>query len=324
MRASSKTSRRLSCAARLLAAAAPLLAACSSGIRETGVVRDYEITASYGDYGLRMAGGMEMATVHGYLLDGQFLGPTLVANVGDTLRVTLQNETQEVMGLHPHGVRYDEDNEGVRVVAEAGGSVSYEWLATWGSGTFLYHSHEVDDEQREYQGLAGVLGVIEIRDPAEHRRLDPDFSLNYVMMGTYEPWTEPVPGAMGDDDDSASGDGEGAANEAHTHTMVVQRTDGEAGADSTDTLESLSAVVARGETVRVNVVGFGEEFHTFHSHGLAWNDLQTGETVDTLLVGPGTSTHFYWEKVDNPGLWMVHCHVDSHLHMMTTYLLVEE
>ncbi len=297
-----------------------------SDLPPTGIVRSYQMTATYGDYELRMDGGMTMGVVHGYLLNGQFLGPTLVMDGGDSVDVTLSNQTDEPMGLHPHGVRYDMENEGVLQVAEPGGEITYHWEAVQGYGTFLYHSHEMDEELIEYQGEAGVLGVLVIRDPVEDALYSPDFMLNYVLMTTYGPWTEIDEDAMKHgDDDSASGDDDSSQEEfdatEHHHTMVVQEVSGQ---DSlTDTLESLTAFASLGDTVRVNLVGFGSEFHTFHIHGYTWNDLYTGQTLDTFILGPATSYHFYLPELDNPGLWMVHCHVDSHFHMMSTWLLVE-
>ena len=41
-----------------------------------------------------------------------FLGPTLRAKVGDTIKVTLKNNARFTTGLHPHGVLYSKSSEG--------------------------------------------------------------------------------------------------------------------------------------------------------------------------------------------------------------------
>lgn len=40
------------------------------------------------------------------------LGPQLRATVGDTLKVHFLNKADRLLSMHPHGVRYDKDNEG--------------------------------------------------------------------------------------------------------------------------------------------------------------------------------------------------------------------
>ncbi len=294
-------------------------------VEPTGVTREYEAIATYGDYDLKMDGGMSMGVVHGYHLNGQFLGPTLVADLGDTIEITLKNETNEAIGFHPHGVRYDKDNEGVGSLAPAGGEITYTWEAIEAAGTYLYHSHVLDDELIEYQGQSGVVGVIVIRDPAENALYAPDHMINYVMMNVYEGTTEIDEDAMdahgGDDTGADTGEDHDFDPSEHLHTLVVQEVRGEA--FTTDTMESLTSLANVGDSVRVNVVGFGHEFHTFHMHGYTWKDPWTDEVKDVEVIGPAISTYFHLPVLDNEGLWMVHCHVDDHFHMMSTYLLVQ-
>lgn len=289
----------------------------------TGVTRAYSVTATTGGWELRMDGGMVMAHLDGYHLNGQFLGPTLVADAGDALEVTLVNQTDAPIGLHPHGVHYDKDNEGMMQVADPGGEVTYHWEATNGPGTFPYHSHELDEELREYQGMAGVLGAIVLLDPAQP---PPDVMVNWFLLSTYEPWTTPVDDPHGAEDTDPSTDtdeAQGGEPVVHNHTLVVQEVRSAGETWTTETKDLLTAKVALGDNVRGNVIGFGEEFHTFHTHGFTWRDPATGGPMDTRTVGPAESFWFELPEVDNPGLWMVHCHVDSHLHMMMSYLLVE-
>lgn len=292
-------------------------ASTDTGTPYVPVTRTWETTITAGDYTLLDMDGEGMGVLHGYHMDGQFLGPTLVATLGDTLEITVHNQTPVAIGLHPHGVHYDKDNEGLDLLAEPGGEITYTWEANQGAGTYLYHSHELDGDGHEYQAESGVLGVIVIRDPAEEALYAPDHMINYIMMDTYQASTVP----MEEPDTGGDTGGENPPAQVENRTMAVQEVRGEAW--TADTLEDLTSHAALGESVRVNIVSFGSRFHTWHIHGYTWEDLATGETLDVIGLGPAESYHFYLPELDNPGMWMVHCHVDDHMDMMTTWLEVE-
>jgi FtsP/CotA-like multicopper oxidase with cupredoxin domain len=74
-----------------------------------------------------------------------------------------------------------------------------------------------------------------------------------------------------------------------------------------------------GERVRVRVVSYGPQFHTFHIHGHLW--LDGGQPIDTKTLGPaevmaadffaGASATDATERA-GVGDWMYHCHVETH------------
>ncbi len=285
---------------------------------KTGIIKEYHIRIGYGDYPLKTSTGSSMTVLHGYFMNDQFLGPTLIANVGDTLLVTLENQTDDVIGLHPHGVGYDQKNEGVVESAQAkpNKSITYTWETDLGPGTFLYHSHNMDEQGLEKQATQGILGVIVILDPEENKVYHPDFMLNYILMNTYAKTTT----ATNEHHHNM------IMPELHNHTMVVQKvtkTSSDSSGYITTTINNPTANAKLGQTIRVNILGFGEEFHTFHSHGVTWQDLNTGQTLDVISIGPAEYYHFYWYKLDNPGKWLIHCHVDSHIHLMTSWLEIQ-
>ncbi|MFS8065390.1 MAG: multicopper oxidase domain-containing protein [Byssovorax sp.] len=76
-----------------------------------------------------------------------------------------------------------------------------------------------------------------------------------------------------------------------------------------------------GEISRWRVVSIGQEFHTWHIHGHRWLD-GAGQLTDNVQLGPGSYTTFEF-KEDNPGSWLVHCHVTSHMEvgMMASYIV---
>lgn len=365
------------------------LLACTPEAR----VRRFDVTATYGSFELVSMNGTAAGSLHGYHVDGQFGLPTLAVELGDTIEITLHNDTFESMGLHPHGVHYDKDNDGVERIAAPGESVTYTWQATEGVGTFLYHSHQMDANMYEYQAEAGILGALVVLDPREPA---PDSMVTYLMMAAYEPWTEAATGTnttqveeqepsgtqtnsakgvtpkqggdvvldplgeaapacsssadirvVADEEDEAFdlaeptglGDGThtggdtadtashhggtgGSTLGTHNHTLVVQTVSG-AGWLATDTRESAISQATIGNSLRVNVVSFGSEFHTFHLHGYTWKDPGTGMTTDSVTVGPGTAYGFELDELDNPGSWNVHCHVESHNHSMSAWLEVQ-
>ena len=78
-------------------------------------------------------------------------------------------------------------------------------------------------------------------------------------------------------------------------------------------------MVREGQYVRLRFINTTDEYHPMHLHGHVFSVLSkdgkpiTGSPVhlDSVLVGP----HETWEVgflADNPGLWMLHCHVLVH------------
>jgi FtsP/CotA-like multicopper oxidase with cupredoxin domain len=77
-----------------------------------------------------------------------------------------------------------------------------------------------------------------------------------------------------------------------------------------------------GERQRWRVVSIGREFHTWHIHGHRWLD-GGGQLTDNVMLGPGMYTTFEFVE-DNPGEWLVHCHVPDHFEggMVGTYIVM--
>ena len=99
----------------------------------------------------------------GYAYNGQVPGPTLIANVGDTLIVDLTNELDTATTIHWHGVHVPWEMDGVPWMMDPvapGASTTLTFPLTV-AGTFWYHPH-FDTEQQVDLGLYGALVV---RDP---------------------------------------------------------------------------------------------------------------------------------------------------------------
>jgi FtsP/CotA-like multicopper oxidase with cupredoxin domain len=78
-------------------------------------------------------------------------------------------------------------------------------------------------------------------------------------------------------------------------------------------------LVHEGDLVRLRFINLTAEYHPIHVHGhvmsvIARNGVRLGGSpvhLDSILVGP----HETWEVAflaDNPGLWMIHCHILVH------------
>jgi manganese oxidase len=106
------------------------------------------------------------------------LGPVIRAEVGDTIKVVLRNNSSFPVSLHPHGVSYDRDSEGAMYAdgmehPEANGLLppgkthTYTWLVRDEAGpgpqdgssiAWLYHSHNYEPKDVN----AGLIGAIVI------------------------------------------------------------------------------------------------------------------------------------------------------------------
>ncbi len=76
--------------------------------------------------------------------------------------------------------------------------------------------------------------------------------------------------------------------------------------------------VARGQSVIINIINRTNFMHAMHTHGhhfkiLERNDEPDAEQAwrDTFMVGPDGTTKIAF-VADNPGDWMLHCHILEH------------
>ena len=102
------------------------------------------------------------------------LGPIIRAEVGDEIIVEFLNRSRSGHDMHPHGLRYDKNNEGSLYLPVAKGAFvapgaryTYHWFATLESGpapgqpssiVWWYHSH-VDPAIEINAGLIGPIIV---------------------------------------------------------------------------------------------------------------------------------------------------------------------
>lgn len=224
------------------------------------------------------------------------LGPQLIGEVGDTLKVHFKNMADRPLSMHPHGLRYDEDNDGADMrgaggIVLPGKSYTYTWRIDEKAGpgpadpssiVWLYHSHVMSVEE-VYAGLIGTIVVTAkgmAKSPQDPNPKDVDKSFTTMFM-------------VFDEQDGKEG---GLMHAINGYIFGH--------------LKGLEA--SEGETIRWHVVGMGSEvdLHTAHWHGETV--LNGGRRTDVINLMPATMTSVTMEA-DNPGTWLYHCHVADHM-----------
>ena len=267
------------------AAASPAVAAPGNGRGNS----DHGETRKITMYAERLSGGMI-----GYGLEpgkASVPGPVLEMWEGDTLEVTLVNNTDRPLSIHPHGVDYSADSDGTPLndsYNKPGETRTYVWRShaprSNGGGAWLpgsagywnYHDHAMGTPHGTDGISAGLYGALIVRRKGD---VLPDRQFTIVF------------------------------NDMTINNRV---------APDAPLLEA-----RLGERVEFVCIGHGNLFHTFHTHAHRWADNRTGmlegpkdpsPIIDNKDLNPGSSFGFQVIAGDGvgPGAWMYHCHVQIH------------
>lgn len=234
------------------------------------------------------------------------LGPIIRAEVGDTVIVDFLNRTRRSHSMHPHGLRYDKDNEGSLYLptgrgsmVSPGGHFTYHWFADADSGpgpndpssiVWWYHSH-VDDPTETNSGLLGPIIVTakgRAREDGSPKDVDREFVALFMIF------------------DQLAGKDAGLFYTINGYIF--------------GNLPGLQMM--QGERVRWYLLGMGSEkdLHSPHWHGKVVQ--YGGHHTDVIELLPGSMATADM-LADNPGTWMLHCHVAEHMEsgMMATYTI---
>lgn len=239
------------------------------------------------------------------------LGPQLLAEEGDTLKVHFLNRTDKPLTIHPHGVHYDEANEGADRkgpggYVKPGQSFTYTWEADANAApgpndpssvVWLYHSH-VDSVVEVYDGLIGTIVVTRkgmARGPDDPRPKDVDVSFTTLFMIFDENGRQKLGPVRRVKDEEAEEEG----NLKHAINGYIFAN-----------LPGLT--MQEGQRVRWHLVALGSEvdLHTAHWHGQTV--LEGGRRTDVIELLPASMKTVDMQAV-NPGHWMFHCHVADHI-----------
>jgi hephaestin len=282
------------------------------------------------------------------------LGPTLRAEVGDTIKVVFKNNASRPYGIHApdvfrlrNGSAGDIPDATGNIVdtppedrVEPGATFTYEWDVSQSAGpdpgdpssiAWIYNSH--NNENRDVaSGLIGAA-IVTARGQANAdgtpKDVDREMVALFNVFNENESWyiQENVAAhiSAADQKDLAE---KGSANFSDSRGYFTFT-----GTGFVETNYKFSVngylygdgpvmTVRQGQRVRWYLLNMGNvgalNFHTPHWHGNTV--LSHGTRRDTISVLPlGTETA---DMVpDAPGLWLFHCHIDDHMEagMMARY-----
>ena len=225
-------------------------------------------------------------TVMAKTYNGVVPGPTLVVHQGDHVVIDYRNELNISDTVHMHGIHgIPVDMDGVPGSSQAmvppHGTFRYAFTATQ-PGTFIYHTHD-----RKAVLNAGLYGGI-IVQPA-HPRPEEVAARDYLEM--ISSW----------------------------YINSSAETDFTLNGKEYPSTKSLA--VRRGEKIRIRWINISaENFHTMHVHGHYMTIIDRDaepvsikDVEDTLPLGPGQRVDVIIKADQQPGTWMIHCHVLDHI-----------
>lgn len=224
-------------------------------------------------------------TVMAKTYNGVVPGPTLVVHQGDRVVIDYRNAQDIPDTLHLHGIHgIPVDMDGVAGISQPlvqkGGSYRYVFTANE-PGTFVYHTH--DNEEMLNSGLYGAIVVLP-QQPSPQERAQRD---DVEMLSS---WTIQ---SLSENHFTING-------KEYPYTTPI--------------------TVRKGQRVRIRWINMsGENMHTMHTHGhyqrIVERDaepLSAPVMEDTVMVGPGQRVDAIVDADQQPGNWLVHCHVIDH------------
>lgn len=234
------------------------------------------------------------------------LGPVIRASVNDTITIHMWNVSNRTVSLHPHGVKYDVDIDGMISGVEPGANATFKWQVPPRSGPqngqpsklWAYHSHI--NESDVYLGLIGAI-VIYANSSIEAEILaTTDETFMKSMIDVY-----PKPGSDTEMDGDDSNIEQFFALNGYIYGNLPD------------------VEVSMNRPMIWYLLSFGDEdgMHSMHWHGNVV-ESKNKDTMDVVDLFPA-SFETVVMKADSPGRWMFHCHVVEHFENgMYTYYTV--
>ncbi len=224
--------------------------------------------------------------------NGSVPAPTIQVNEGDRVRIIVDNHLPEPTSMHWHGFEIPVEMDGMPIISQPliqpGGRFVYEFTLKQ-NGTFFYHSHMA------MQQMMGMIGLFIMHPRQAYRpRADKDFGFVLQEFAVLPNATVPNTTSM------------------EFNWLTIN---GKAAPATTP------LIVRLGERVRLRWVNLGMDHHPIHVHGHTF--VVTGSEAgrqpqaiwapkNTVLVGVAEAADLEF-VADNPGDWMVHCHLPHHM-----------
>lgn len=218
--------------------------------------------------------------VEGIAYNGQIPGPTIKVDVGDRVRIVIDNQLDEITSWHPHGVRnHPIEADGVGFVTQDPIKPGETWSAEFVVDELsvgMYHGHDMGVHQVP-NGLVGafLVGQVPVPEGLEvvdevSMVLNDAGNIGYSLNGKSFPATSPY-------------------------------------------------VLEQGQAMLVHYMHEGQMNHPMHLHGnrqlvLAKDGfpLESPYYVDTLDIAPG-ERYTVLVEAENVGTWVWHCHILNHV-----------
>lgn len=238
----------------------------------------------------------EGLTVHAWGFNGRTPGPTIELLQGDRVRFYVTNRLPVATSVHWHGIILPAGMDGVPGITQPpippGETFVYEYTF-FHSGTFMYHPHS-DAMTEEGLGMIGMI-VVHPRGSRE-RRPDRDYALMLMEWKVPGGTRRPDPNEMVD--------------------FNVLTINGKAFPDTAPLVAQL------GDRVRMRIGNLSQmSHHPIHLHGYSFRITDTdggpippaGQWPETTVLVPVGSTRTIELDADNPGDWLMHCHMTHHM-----------
>lgn len=228
--------------------------------------------------------------VWGY--NGSTPGPTLVAYLGERVRVVLHNALPVATTLHFHGMGQPNVDDGVAGISQPtpippGGTYIYTFTPKY-VGTFAYHSHD-DITVQDARGLEGMF-IILPRSESRAAHVNEDV---VMTLQQFDP----------------TGEGQLVDPTPQTGMFPFSTINGKTGDASGGPI-----VIHKGDVVRIRLYNDSDSVHSMHLHGHPFTVTGTNYPMpssaqyreSTIMVAPGQFFSIEF-RADNPGNWVFHC-----------------
>lgn len=269
---------------------AALLLACSAAAEAE--LRQFDMTVE--EVTLDVAPGLKYKV---WAYNGQVPGPLIRVREGDTVEVTLTNNSTLSHTIHWHGMyqtnswRSDGVPDITQKAVEPGESYTYRFIADK-TGTLWYHCHV---NVPEHVGTRGMWGPL-IVDPKQPIALEKEVTKDAILM--FSGWNPKVAGKYGEG---------GEPGEPISYFSINGK--------AFPTTQPLR--VKKGDVLRLRLIAATVDV-AFHLHGhdvlVTHKDglpIEHPYPADVLHLSPG-ERYDVIVKMNNPGRWIAHDHIEHH------------
>jgi hephaestin len=269
------------------------------------------------------------------------LGPTLRAEVGDTIKVVFRNKASRPYTMHPHGVFYEKASEGsmyadgvpddqkTGAMVHPGATFTYEWEVPERAGpgpddpnsiVWLYHSH-IDEYKDISSGLVGpiVVGRLgQMNADGTPKDVDREIFALFTAFNENQSWyvDQNVAAHISAADQKTLKKID--ANLADPHMYVAFSGNGFAETNFKFSINGYLygdgpvMTMKQGQRVRWYLLDIGDDANFHTPHWLGGNLVTYHHTrTDVFSILPA-SMETADMVPDVPGLFLFHCQVDDH------------